>query len=164
MVEFYTIGWALYGTLVSNLTRAIEKSGREFDLIVGIARGGIPVAMVISDRLGVEVDIINVKSYTGIAKRGRPKIISTLTESVRGKRVMLVDDLVDEGETMKTVTGYLRKAKPKNLSTAVLFRKPWSRFEPDFYLETVDKWVVFPWEYGEVGRLRKAMEAAPKST
>ncbi|MDA4128337.1 MAG: phosphoribosyltransferase [Thaumarchaeota archaeon] len=162
MVEFYTIDWTHYGDLVSDLTEAIKSSGQEFDLVIGIARGGIPVAMVIADQLGVSVDIINVKSYIGIAKRNKPKIISTLTENVKGKKVLVVDDLVDEGDTMETVLSFLKKARPAKLMTAVLFKKPWSRFDPDFCLKVVDKWVVFPWEHGEVGRIRLAMKAAPK--
>lgn len=154
MVDFRYIGWAEYGSLVEKLTEKVRAGGADFDLVVGIARGGIPVAMVLSDRLDVKVDIINVKSYTGIAKRSRPKIVSTLTEGIRGKRVLVVDDLVDHGDTMKTVVGYLLRMKPKTLRTAVLFKKPWSKNEPDYYTEVVDEWIVFPWELGEVERLR----------
>lgn len=153
LVNFRYISWAEYGRLSAELVQKVRPRGQRFDLIIGIARGGIPVAMVISDELGIKVDIINVKSYEGIAERGRPKIISTLTEEVRGKKVLVVDDLVDEGATMQTVLKYLAKEKPGTLKTAVLFKKPWSKFEPDFCLETLDEWVVFPWERGEVGRI-----------
>jgi hypoxanthine phosphoribosyltransferase len=156
MLEFRYIDWAAYGNLVSALAEKIRGSGTEYDLVVGIARGGIPVAMVISDELGVGIDIINVKSYTGIAKRKAPRIVSTLTEEVKGKKVLVVDDLVDEGDTMKTVLTFLRKMRPAQLSTAVIFRKPWSKLEPRFHLETVDEWIVFPWEIKETLRkLRK---------
>ena len=154
MVAFRYIDWTAYGDLVSDLVRRIQSGGRTFDLIIGIARGGIPVAMVIADQLGVGIDIINVKSYTGIAARKKPMIISTLTEDVKGKEVLVVDDLIDEGDTMTTVIAYLRRGKPKHLTTAVLFKKPWSRYEPDYFLEMLDEWVVFPWEHGEVERLR----------
>lgn len=162
MVEFRYIGWAAYGKLVSDLAERISSSGRTFDLVVGIARGGIPVAMVISDRLGVKIDIINVKSYTGIAERKRPRIVSTLTEDVKEKRVLLVDDLVDEGDTMETVVSYLRRGRPKGLKTAVLFTKPWSKYEPDYSLEVVSNWMVFPWELGEVERQRAAMRESKR--
>lgn len=154
MVEFRYIGWAEYGSLVEKLTEKVRAGGAGFDLVVGIARGGIPVAMVISDRLDVKVDIINVKSYTGIARRSKPRIVSTLTEAIRGKSVLVVDDLVDHGDTMTTVVGYLQKRGPRTLRTAVLFKKPWSKNEPDYYTEVVDEWIVFPWELGEVERLR----------
>ncbi|MCS4539591.1 MAG: phosphoribosyltransferase family protein, partial [Thaumarchaeota archaeon] len=67
MQNFRYVSWEDYGRLVSNLSEQIRAAGKKFDLVVGIARGGIPVAMVIADQLGVKIDIINVKSYTGIA-------------------------------------------------------------------------------------------------
>src|SRR3989442_14557068 len=162
MVEFRYIDWTDYGKLVTDLTERIRSRGRTFDLIIGIARGGIPVAMVIADQLEVQIDFINVKSYTGVATRGKPRIISTLTEDVKGKRVLVVDDLIDEGDTMSTVLAYLKPRKPKSLSTAVLFKKPWSKHEPDYFLEVLDKWVVFPWEHAEVKRLAASTAAEAK--
>jgi hypoxanthine phosphoribosyltransferase len=67
----------------------------------------------------------------------------------------LVDDLVDGGDTLETVTGFLSQGKPKSIRTAVMFTKPWSRPRPDFSLDVVEEWVVFPWERGEVARLTK---------
>jgi hypoxanthine phosphoribosyltransferase len=154
--EFRYISWAEYGNLAEALAEKVRAGGKSFDLVVGIARGGIPVAMVVSDRLGVKVDFINVKSYSGIAERTSPKILSTLTEPVNGKRILLVDDLVDHGETMDMVESFLSGQQPQLLQTAVLFRKPWSRFEPDYHLEVVDKWIVFPFELNEVNRLRSS--------
>src|SRR3989475_6818597 len=68
-------------------------------------------------------------------------------------------DLIDEGDTMSTVLAYLKPRKPKSLSTAVLFKKPWSKHEPDYFLEVLDKWVVFPWELAEVRRLAASSPA-----
>ena len=162
MESFRYVSWEDYGRLVSSISEQIKANNEKFDLVIGIARGGIPVAMVIADQLGVKIDIINVKSYTGIAERSRPRIISTLTEEVRGKKLLLVDDLVDYGDTMKTVASFLGKQKPSTMTTAVLFVKPWSKFKPDFYLEVVGDWVVFPWEQGEVRRLRAKKEPPKK--
>lgn len=156
MTEFRYINWTEYGNLADALAERIRSQPESYDLIVGVARGGIPVAMVVSDHLDVKLDIINVKSYGGIEERVTPRILSTLTEAVEGKRVLLVDDLVDQGDTMDTVSDFLRKQSPAILKTAVLFKKPWTKTEPDYFLEVVDKWIVFPWEHGEVNRLRVA--------
>lgn len=156
MTEFRYINWTEYGNLADALAEKIRSHSENFDLIIGIARGGIPVAMVVSDHLNVKLDIINVKSYNGIAERSPPRILTTLTEAVKGKNVLLVDDLVDQGDTMATVSEYLRGQAPGVLKTAVLFKKPWSATDPDYFLEVVDKWIVFPWEHGEVNRLRVA--------
>ena len=155
MPEFRYIGWDEYGKLTSELAEKVRGAGRAFDLVIGIARGGIPVAMVVADHLNVRIDFINVKSYSGIAERGPPKILSTLTETIQDKSILLVDDLVDQGDTMQAIKLHLAENRPRLLETAVLFKKPWSKTEPDYYLEVVDKWIVFPFELGEVNRLRE---------
>ena len=163
MPNFRYISWSEYGNLAEALAEKIRARGRHYDLVVGIARGGIPVAMVVSDHLDVKIDFVNVKSYNDIGKRTPPRILSTLVEGVKEKDVLLVDDLVDQGDTLVFMKKYLSDQNPKSLETAVLFRKPWSTVEPDYFLETVSEWVVFPFELGEVGRQRAAMEAASKS-
>jgi len=154
MAEYRYVSWPEYGSLVEALAEKVRSSGKRFDLIVGVVRGGMPVAMVVSDHLNVRIDFISVKSYVGIGERGAPKIISTLTEEIRGKNVLIVDDLVDHGDTMKVLEEYLSRQNPKLMEVAVLFKKPWTQFEPDYYLEVVDRWVVFPFELNEVNRLR----------
>jgi len=140
--------------LADALAEKVRSSGKRYDLVVGIARGGIPVAMVVSDHLNVKIDFVNVKSYNDIGKRVPPKILSTLTEKIEGKNVLLVDDLVDQGDTLTLMRGYLQEQKPRTLDSAVLFKKPWSKTQPDFFLEEVPEWVVFPFELGEMGRLK----------
>jgi hypoxanthine phosphoribosyltransferase len=154
LTEFRYISWPEYGNLAEALAEKVRSQGKRFDLVIGVARGGMPVAMVVSDHLGVKIDFVNVKSYNGIAQRGVPKIYSTVTEDIKGKNVLIVDDLVDQGDTMETVKQHLGDHQPKLLETAVLFKKPWSKVEPDYYLEVVDRWVVFPFELSEVNRLR----------
>ncbi|MDG6909240.1 MAG: phosphoribosyltransferase [Nitrososphaerota archaeon] len=161
MPNFRYISWSEYGNLAEALAEKVRANGRKYDLVVGIARGGIPVAMVVSDHLNVKIDFVNVKSYTEIGKRAAPRILSTLTGGIEGKDILLVDDLVDQGDTLSFMKKYLMEQKPRSLETAVMFKKPWSKTEPDYFLETVSEWVVFPFELGEVGRERAAMEKGP---
>ena len=161
MTEFRYISWAEYGNLAEALAEKVRSAGKRFDLVIGVVRGGMPVAMVVSDHLGVKVDFVNVKSYNGIGERGQPRILSTVTEDIGGKNVLVVDDLVDQGDTMQTVRQHLNERRPKLLEAAVLFKKPWSRVEPEYYLEVVDRWVVFPFELFEVNRLRGEKGKAP---
>jgi len=162
LTEFRYISWPEYGNLAQALAEKVRSRGVSFDLVIGIARGGMPVAMVVSDHLGIKIDFINVKSYEGIAQRSAPRILSTLTEGIKGKNVLVVDYLVDQGDTMEMVKQYLNEQNPKLIETAVLFKKPWTKFEPEYYLEVVDKWVVFPFEHSEVNRLRVANGEAPE--
>jgi len=162
MAEFRYISWPEYGNLAEALAEKVRAKGKKFDLIIGVARGGVPVAMVVSDHLGARIDFVNVKSYDGIGHRSSPRILSTVTENIKGKQVLIVDDLIDEGDTIETVKAHLGEHKPKLLETAVLFKKPWSKVDPDYFLEVVAEWVVFPFELGEISRLKAADEEATK--
>ena len=163
MPNFRYISWSEYGNLAESLAEKVAAAGKRFDLVVGIARGGIPVSMVVADHLDVKVDFINVKSYNDIGKRTPPRIVSTLTEGIGGKKVLVVDDLVDQGDTLAFVKKHLSVQEPEALETAVLFKKPWSKTEPDYWLENVSEWIVFPFELGEVGRQRAEMERQEKA-
>ena len=159
MPRFRYLGWAEYGRLLARLADAVASGGANFDLVIGIARGGLPVAMAVSDRLGARVDFVNVKSYTDIQVRTKPKILSTITEKIEGKRVLLVDDIVDGGATMETVAAYLQTLRPASVTTAALFTKPWSSKRADYSLGVTESWVVFPYERGEVARLRRGRKS-----
>jgi uncharacterized protein len=163
MPNFRYISWSEYGNLAEALAEKVRANGKKYDLVVGIARGGIPIAMVVSDHLNVKIDFVNVKSYNDIGKRTAPRILSTLTEGVEGKDILLVDDLVDQGDTMSFMSRYLTNQKPKSLETAVLFKKPWSKTEPNYFLESVSEWIVFPFELGEAGRQMADMETSLKT-
>ncbi len=152
MGKFLRVDWKEYGRLCSILSDKITMSGKQFDLVIGIARGGVPLAMVVADQIGSRMDIINVKSYTGIMARKKPRVVSTITNKIKGKQILLIDDLVDHGDTARFVTQYLKRMEPKSITTAVLFKKPQSTFTPDFYTRSTDKWIVFPWEIGELKR------------
>lgn len=162
MVEFRYIDWNEYGDLCEALAKKVEAGRKRFDLIVGIARGGIPVAMALSDHLDVKIDFINVKSYSDITERRPPLILSTLSEGIVGKDVLVVDDLVDQGDTMMSVLKFLAEGRPRSVTTAVLFKKPWSKFHPDFFLEEVKEWIVFPLERAEVARQVGSSKPAQK--
>ncbi len=152
MAKLMRLDWQKYGVLSAELAQKIWEDGARFDKVIGIARGGIPLAMVIGDRLDVRIEIINVKSYDGIGSRTAPEILSTISSSIDGQRILLVDDLVDQGDTMKRVVGYLAQYKPQHIKSAALFRKPWSTFLPDYCLGETDEWVVFPWDEHETER------------
>ena len=152
MVEQLFVSWEELGRLAESLSDKIRRGGRRHDMVIGILRGGCPLALVVADRLGARVDFMNIKSYVDINRRETPRVLSTITEDVADKDVLIVDDLVDEGTTMSFAVDFIRnRYSPRSIETSALFIKPWSKFVPDYYLRAVSEWVIFPWELCEFG-------------
>jgi len=141
--------------LVSDVERLAEAvKGRDFDAIVAVARGGLVIARLLSDMLDVKrILTLQVEYYEDIGKRkSRPSIIGGLGSEVVGMSLLVVDDIADTGDTLKTVVEYLKSAGAANIVTCTLYVKPWCTYKPDHYVETVEEWVVFPYEHAETAR------------
>ncbi len=73
------------------------------------------------DHPGLEVDFLRLKSYTG-KKRGKLKTVGPIPP-VKGKHVLLLDDICDSGETLKSAMGLLKRAGAASIRLAVLLRR-----------------------------------------
>ncbi|WP_456367508.1 phosphoribosyltransferase [Thermococcus sp.] len=118
------------------------------DVIVGIARGGLIPAVMLSHILGdVEIKVIDIKFYKSVEERmEKPVVAIPLHGSLEGKKVVIVDDVSDTGKTLEVVIDEVKKAGASEVKVACLSMKPWTKVVPDFYVFRTDKWVVFPWE------------------
>ncbi len=137
---------------ISKQTEKIAKSlGEKPDVIIGISRGGLVPMRLLSDLLGVkQVDIIRIEHYNGIGEAAtRPILTITPVLDLQGKKILLVDDVADSGETLLVAKKYLEQKKAQEITTACLVKKPKSSTAPEFFAKETDKWVIFPWETGE---------------
>ena len=113
---------------VRALGRSIRADYRGRDLIlVGILKGSFifmaDLARAIS--LPLTCDFMRVSSYgSGTTSSGRVRMEFDLSQPIRGKNVLLVEDIVDTGWTLDHVVGELRKKKPASLKLAALLHKP----------------------------------------
>ena len=148
MSGFLILTWKKIHEASLKLASEIARERLEIDLIVGILRGGYISARILGDMLGTEnIGVVEVKFYKGIEERAeRPIITQPLTADVKGKNVLVVDDVVDSGRTLEIVTEQVRLRGARSVRTAVLFYKPKSIIRPDFFAQETSEWVVFPWE------------------
>lgn len=128
--------------------------GGSFDIIVAVARGGLIVARLLSDLLGVRmVTALQVEYYEELSKRGgKPVVISGPGLDVKGRSLLVADDIADTGETLRTAVDYLKGVGCAGITTCTLYVKPWCCYKPDHYVEVVEEWVVFPYEHAETAR------------
>ena len=136
------------------LAEKIQADKFDCDLIVGVSRGGWVPARVLSDLLE-NSSIANVRAefYLGIEEsRKEPLITQPISVPVKGKNLLVVDDVSDTGKSLSLVKSYLCEESAAELRTAALYYKPWSILEPDYYIKKTRSWVIFPWERKEAFR------------
>ena len=148
VVEKEILTWERFGTCCRELARQIADSGFEPEVLIAVARGGMLPGGGLSYALGVKLtDAINVEFYTDVHETlPDPVLLAPMldTDSIKGKRVLVVDDVVDSGRTLALVLDLLTNvgAQPRS---AVVYAKPTTVVEPDYVWARTDKWIVFPW-------------------
>ena len=134
------------------LAEKIRKTEKEqFDCIVGVSRGGLALTRILSDLLDIQnVMITRCEYYTDIGeKKKKPVITQKIQGNITGRRVLVVDDVADSGESLIIIKDYLKSKRPADLKVATVFTKPWCKVTPDYSVATTDAWIIFPWEYYE---------------
>ncbi|MBI4181026.1 MAG: hypoxanthine phosphoribosyltransferase [Chloroflexi bacterium] len=118
-------------------------------LLIGILKGSFIFMADLVRRLNfpLEVEFIRLSSYgRGRASSGKVKLVQGLRSEVKGRDVLVIEDIVDSGLTIAFLLDYLRKRKPASLKLCALADKPSCRQVPvaiDYLGFTVpDKFLV----------------------
>jgi len=166
-MEYLILGWKEVYNLTLQLSERISESGFTPDLIVGIARGGWIPARILSDVLYANAMFnVRIEYYSDVGIRGKePTVTQPLSIPIDEKKILLVDEVSDTGESLQHAVEYLKGLGAKEIKTAVLHLKPNSCVTPDFYMQTVDAWTVYPWELREsiISLVKKFKEEEPES-
>ena len=133
------------------LAKRIEEQGYQPDVVIAIARGGFVPARLICDFLGIE-NLLSIQSqhWTEAALKGERAIIKfKYMIDLRGMKALLVDDIVDTGDSMILAKEFIEQNwKPDVLKTAALqWISSVAKIKPDFYYIEVKEWIWFqyPW-------------------
>ena len=140
--------WERFGTAIRELAAVIVEDGYRPDIVLAVARGGLPVAGAIAYALDVkQCFTMNVEFYTGIDERlATPVVLPPTIDAIdlRGARVLIADDVADTGKTLELVRNEIA-AHVAELRCAVLYLKPWSIVVPEYVWTATERWIDFPW-------------------
>jgi xanthine phosphoribosyltransferase len=128
-----------------SLLRSVK--GESIDSIVGIARGGLTLAHAVGEGLNIrDVQTLRTELYDDDCKREEIVLFGACVfRDV--KKVLVVDDIADSGETLALVMHYLEEQFPKiEFYAATLFYKKSSSYEPHFWVNEATNWIEFFWE------------------
>ncbi len=172
MSDIY-ISWSEYHQTIEQLAVTIEQSGWKFNQIVCIAKGGLRVGDILSRLFDRPLAILSASSYGGENKQTRGEIklskhLAMTTEHL-GSKVLLVDDLVDSGVSLKASFNYIKEHYQKEVEeirTAVLWRKECSDIIPNYYVHYFpdNPWIHQPFENYEQMNLSDLIKQIGKSS
>ena len=153
-LEFEVPSWDEIYCMLLSLAERIRREGFQPDVIVGVSRGGWPPARVMSDLLeNPELANVRVEFYTGVAEtKSKPVITQPLSVPVKGRRVLIMDDVADTGKSLLLVRDHVKENGAAEIKLATIYYKPWSVITPDYYIKETRAWIVFPWERKETVR------------
>jgi hypoxanthine phosphoribosyltransferase len=130
----------------------IQTQKTNFDLIVGLSRGGLLPGVIISHQFDIPFKPLEYSSKKGQGGKQSlnniPKWILHNKYNLKPTKVLLVDDIVDSGHTFKEIVDILKSQKFE-VTTAALYHKESAIFAPDYVGHIIPKdfgWVVFPFE------------------
>jgi hypoxanthine phosphoribosyltransferase len=118
-------------------------------VLVGVLKGAFIFLADLSRRLTIPrtIEFIAVSSYeTGSVSSGAVRLVMDVRGNIENRHVLIVEDIVDTGHTLKYLIGILRSHRPASIKTAALLHKP-ARAEVDVPIDYVgfgigDEWVV----------------------
>jgi hypothetical protein len=138
------IDWPLFG----ELSRALAlRVARDYDpeIVVGIANAGVIPGAVIAAILDREFHSMLVsRRYRAEQVRETPAVFGQAPPEVRNKRVLVVDETCDTGDTLRLARAAIVNAGAVEARTAVSFRT--GPFEPDFHALATESTIILPWD------------------
>ena len=137
------ITWNDFDKAVLKLTNQVIKDGKP-DIVVGIARGGLPLAVALSHQLAV------------------PLIVPAYGHSyatISDKNILIVDDISDTGQEMRQQLSYANQFGCNQVRTLVLIEREGTLQSTTYKWKHITKdegWVIFPWERkDEIGKQKE---------
>ncbi|MFL2998142.1 MAG: hypoxanthine phosphoribosyltransferase [Candidatus Neomarinimicrobiota bacterium] len=111
---------------VKNIGESISKKfiGKK-PIFIGVLKGSFifTADLLRSIKIDCEVEFIKVQSYKGTQSTGNVKIISDIKTNLKGRHIIVVEDIIDSGKTIKFLISEFKKKSVKSISIATFLMK-----------------------------------------
>jgi hypothetical protein len=134
------VDWPFFGELCRALALKIFRE-YDPDVVIGIAKAGVIPGAVVASILQKDFASITIsRDQAGAA----PTVLAGPPRHVSGRRVLLVDETCDTGDTLRLALAAVRDLRPAAVKTAVSIRT--GEYRPDFYALETDHFIILPWD------------------
>ena len=152
-IKISKMAWNEFGDIILRMAKEIQAD-YELDVIVGIGKSGTIPASIIAKKLGILEFYSIVVSLYGEGKPPKmlhqtPCVKFDNIRSLEGKKVLVVDDFVHTGATLKKVIRKITHAGAKEVRTAVVGFRLDASYSPEYVGTTFEGCLRFPWDLSE---------------
>ena len=134
---------------IQEMAAEISEKYKDREVIfIGILNGSVFFLTALAQlmTIPIEIDFIAASSYVGTDSTGKVLITKDLARSIEGKHILIIEDIVDTGQTLHLLKEMLEKRKPASLEIVTLLDKP-ERRKVEFQADLVgfsipDRFVV----------------------
>jgi len=138
------IEWPFFGELSRGLALKVARA-YDPEIVIGIATAGVIPGAVIAAILGREFHSLVVsRKYHSARAREAPEMFGTAPREVRGRKVLIVDETCDSGDTIRLAISAVQEAGASEVRTAVAFKT--GEYAPDFHAIATEATIVLPWD------------------
>ena len=112
---------------IEEMAKQIEKDYEGKDIVfIGILKGSVMCMSELAKNIknNVEMDFMDVSSYEGTESSGDVRINSDIRNSIKGKDVIIIEDIIDTGRTLTYLIEYLKQKNPSSIKIATMLSKP----------------------------------------
>ncbi|MEK7401822.1 MAG: phosphoribosyltransferase family protein [Gemmatimonadota bacterium] len=138
------VEWPFFGELSRGLALKVSRA-YDPEIVLGIATAGVIPGAVIAAILNREFHSMVVsRRFHSDTVRATPAVLSAAPPETRGKRVLIVDETCDTGDTIRLAVAAVRNAGASDVRTAVAFRT--GSYKPDFLALATESTIILPWD------------------
>jgi hypoxanthine phosphoribosyltransferase len=134
------VDWPFFGELCRALALRVAKEYQP-EIVLGIAKAGVIPGVVVASILQCDFASMVVSREKAGAQ---PIVVTGPPASLRGRRILVVDETCDTGSTMKLALNEVRAQKPAQVLSAVSFKT--GEYAPDFHAFETENFIILPWD------------------
>ena len=134
------VDWPFFGELCRALAMRVAKEYQP-EIVLGIAKAGVIPGVVVASILQCDfASMVVTRNEAGAP----PVLVTGPPASIRGRRILIVDETCDTGSTMKLALSEVRALNPAEVRTAVSFKT--GDYAPDFHAFETENFIILPWD------------------
>ena len=134
------VDWPFFGELCRALAMRVAKEYQP-EIVLGIAKAGVIPGVVVASILQCDfASMVVTRNEAGAP----PVLVTGPPASIRGRRILIVDETCDTGSTMKLALSEVRALNPAEVRTAVSFKT--GEYAPDFHAFETENFIILPWD------------------